>query len=165
MSSYNYTSWLSFYKQEQITLRQTSALHGIVATLDTPAEKHPSLIVLIGDLDESGRLCDFIPRSRKQPDIKSHGGLQLQLDHDTAFTEYPTLVAHRCVEAFDETGAELAMALCHTRGIRELCCSDASSKSTSSAFFGRLLEPFAQLTSVFLYFGRRKLTAYSKPLT
>jgi hypothetical protein len=96
MSSCNHTSWLSFHKQELITLRQTSALHDIVATLDMPAEKYPSLVVLTGDVDGSGRLCDSIPRSRKQPDLECHTGLQLQLDHDTAFTEYPMLVAHGC---------------------------------------------------------------------
>jgi hypothetical protein len=153
MSSCNHTSWLSFYKQEQITLRQTSALHDIVATLDAPAEKYPSLVVLTGDVDESGRLCDFIPRSRKQPDNESHGGLQLQLDHDTAFTEYPILIAHGSVENFDEAEPDSAMAPCHTHELRELRSSDASSNSTSSAFFSRLLEPFAQLVCFFISNG------------
>jgi hypothetical protein len=153
MSSCNHTSWLSFYKQEQITLRQTSALHDIVATLDTPAEKYPSLIVLTGDVDESGRLCDFIPRSRKRPDSEYHTGLQLQLDNDTAFMEYPILVAHGCMDAFNETEPESAKALCHTHGIRELRWSDASSKSTPSAFFSRLLKPFAQLVCFFVSDG------------
>jgi hypothetical protein len=154
MSSCNHISWLSFYKQEQITLRQTSALHDIVAKLDTPAQKYPSLVVLTGDVEDCGHLCDFIPRSRKRPDIESHGGLQLQLDHDTAFTEYPIVVAHGCVEAFDETEPGSAMAPCHTHAIRELRWSDASSESTS-AFFSRLLQPFAQLVCFFISDGER----------
>jgi hypothetical protein len=54
------------------------------------------------------------------------------------------------METFDETEPDVAMAPCHTHGIRELRWSGASSKSTSSAFFSRLLEPFAQLVCFFV---------------
>jgi hypothetical protein len=54
------------------------------------------------------------------------------------------------METFDETEPDVAMAPCHTHGIRELRWSGASSKSTSSAFFSRLLEPFTQLVCFFV---------------
>jgi hypothetical protein len=153
MSNCDHTSWLSFHNNEQVALRQTSALYDIVARLDTAAQKYPSLVVLTGDLNDTGRLCELGLKSRKRADTESYGGLRLQLDHSTAFSEYPVLVAHGCVEAFDRTEPEPAMAPCHTHAIRELRWSGASSEPAASVFFHRLLQPFAQLVCFFISEG------------
>jgi hypothetical protein len=153
MLSCNHTSWLSFHKQEQIALRQTNALYEIVTKLDAPAQKYPSLVVLAGNLGDYGRLCDLIPRTRRQPDTESREGIQLQLDHRTAFTEHPLLVAHGCVETFGRTLSESAIAPCHTHAIRELRWPGASSEPTASVLFSRLLQPFAHLVCFFVRNG------------
>jgi hypothetical protein len=131
MLSCNHTPWLSLCKDEQVALRQTSVLHNIVAKLDTPAQKYPSLVVLTGDVDNGG-------------------GLQLQLDVETSFTEYPVLTAQGCVESFSRTEPQPAIAPCHTHELRELSWLNASSKHTASALFSRLLQPFAQLVCFFI---------------
>jgi hypothetical protein len=134
MSGCQHTSWLSLCKDEQVALRQTSVLCNIVAELETPAQKYPSLVVLTGDLD--------------------HGGsLQLQLDIDTAFTEFPVFKASGCIDSFDRTGSQPATAPCHTHDTRELPWLGVSSEHTASALFGRLLQPFAQLVCFFISEG------------
>ena len=71
-------------------LRQTSVLHDIVVGLDTPEQKYPSLVVLTGNSDNRTLWCDVIPKVRKPTEMKTNGGLQLQIDPSTAFSDYPT---------------------------------------------------------------------------
>ncbi|KAH7060994.1 acyl transferase/acyl hydrolase/lysophospholipase, partial [Paraphoma chrysanthemicola] len=153
MLSCNHNSWISFYKNEQVTLRQTSAFYDIVSRLDTPEKKYPSLVVLTGNLDDPKRLHGLVPRSRKGYDAGPHGGLQLELDHNSAFNECPILVAHGCVETFNMTEPESVMAPCHTHAIRELQWPGASSELNAGALFRRILQPFAQLVCFFITAG------------
>jgi hypothetical protein len=66
----------------------------IVASLDLPAKRFPSLIVLIGRTGNSSLMSHMLPSPRKRADGQEPNGLCLQLDPGSAFSDHPIFVAH-----------------------------------------------------------------------
>ena len=149
MSRCKHTSWLNFYKQEQVSLCHTSALRDVIAALDAPERKYPSLVVLLGDL----RSYNVVPRARYLPRTQVKAGMHLQLDPNTAFSDFPTLLAYGNAEAYDSQKPELRRASCHTHSIRELPWPDGSREIASCHLYSQLLQPFAHLICIFIANG------------
>lgn len=149
MAICKHTSWLTFHVGKPVLFRQTSTLSDIVASLDSPAEKWPSLIVLIDDA-KSGTLIDrVLPTSRKHAELQGHEGVTLHLDPDSVFSDRPVLMARSHLSVGSVLTPEPDLALCHRNTVRELQWDAGISGRMADALHGDLLFPFASVICLF----------------
>jgi hypothetical protein len=153
MNACRHKSWLSFHGKGQILFRQASTLSDLIASLDSPAKKWPSLVVLIGHDKQSTYMSHALCRARKHHDCQDRGGVCLQLDADTAFSDRPTLFAHSYVPKQTRFTPEPPKALCHKEKIRELPWSGVGSAEAVKTLHDRLLYPFADVICLFVSDG------------
>lgn len=120
MRNCDHRSWLSFHGKEQTALRHASTLSDIVSSLDTPANKFPSLIVMVGRAGDASLMAQKLPQVRKGAGGQEPDGLCLQLDPDSAFSDHPTLIAHHSISKRTTFTVEPMATPCHRQTISEL---------------------------------------------
>ena len=149
MTICNHTSWLTLHRGEPILFRYTSTLSDIVASLDAPAQKWPSLVVLI-DNAKSGTLIDYVlPSFRKRTELQEEEGVTLHLDSDTVFSDRPVLIARSNLSVGVVLTLEPDSHLCHRDTVRELQWAASESGHPADALHGGLLFPFANVVCFF----------------
>jgi hypothetical protein len=149
MKNCDHRSWLSFHGKEEIVFRHASTLSDIVTSLDAPAEKFPSLVLLHGDKSNASLMSHVLPSARKHADSRELPGLCLQLDPDTAFSDYPTFVAYDSVPNRATLTPEPLAATCHRHTMRELQWIVPSPAEAVDNLRRRLIRPFADVLCFF----------------
>lgn len=130
--------------------RHASTLSDIVTSLDVPAEKFPSLVVLTGNAQNASLMSQVLPSLRKRADRQEPNGLCLQLDPDTAFSDHPTLIAYNNIPKRITCTSEPTIAAgCHRHTIRELQWLVSSTAEAVNNLYNRLVSPFADLVCFF----------------
>ena len=118
MKSCKHGSWLSFHGKEKIVLRYASTLNDIITSLDTPASKTPSLVVMLGDAGKGKSLNDVLPITRRRLDSQDTDGVFLRQHPDTAFSDHPMLLAYENISRRSAFMPEPMAVTCHRQTVR-----------------------------------------------
>jgi hypothetical protein len=145
----NHVPWLSLHGEDQILLQQTSILKDIVASLEKPAQKWPSLVVLIGCSSDTSLMSDMLPTSRTRGSCKALNAVHLHLDSQTAFSDHPILIAHGNIPERVSLNPEPCVAPHYSTTIHELSQQEPSPNEALNALYSRLLHPFAEVVCLF----------------
>lgn len=150
MNTCKHTSWLSLHGEENIRFCQGSALTDIVSNLNSPAEKWPSLVVLVGHARQSTMMRQAIMDFGGRTSCATKSGVCLQLDPYTAFSDCPILVAHHHLPGYKVRAPEPERyAPCHRNIFRDLPRMNAGSIEAADELHCGLLHPFADVICLF----------------
>ncbi|KAH8621741.1 hypothetical protein IG631_23618 [Alternaria alternata] len=149
MKSCKHGSWLSLHGKKEILFHCASTLNDIVTSLDKPASKSPSLIVMLGNIGKGTLLADALPATRERLNSRSTQGVSLQLDSATAFSDRPMLVAHVDISKRNTSVAEPMPAPCHRQTVRALQWQVDSSAEAFDSLHRRLIRPFTDVVCFF----------------
>ncbi|RYN61291.1 hypothetical protein AA0117_g13033 [Alternaria alternata] len=149
MKSCKHGSWLSLHGKKEILFHCASTLNDIVKSLDKPASKSPSLIVMLGNIGKGTLLADALPATRERVNSRSTQGVSLQLDSATAFSDRPMLVAHVDILKRNTSVAEPMPAPCHRQTVRALQWQVDSSAEAFDSLHRRLIRPFTDVVCFF----------------
>ncbi|KAH8710251.1 hypothetical protein GQ44DRAFT_626663 [Phaeosphaeriaceae sp. PMI808] len=149
MKNCNHTSWLSFHGKQKIMLRHASTLSDMVASLDAPGKKFPSLIAMIGDADNATLRSHAVPSTRKRAGYQEPDGIHLQLDPDTAFSDRPVFITHEKIPKRSTFASEPMSATCHRHTVRELQWEVNHTTEAFKNLYCRLIQPFADVVCFF----------------
>jgi hypothetical protein len=130
-------------------LQQTSTLSDIVTRLDTPAQKWPSLVVLVGTGGDAPLMGEVISRNRRRNRCGAQHSVHLELDTATAFSDHPLLIAHGSIVKQIKLDVEAATALCHDSTVCSLQWPVASPAEALNALYCRLIHPFSDVICLF----------------
>jgi hypothetical protein len=149
MKSCKHRSWLALHGTGNVLLSHASTLSDIIASLDMPATKTPSLVVILGNAGRGTLLADALPAIRKHIRDEASGGVSLQLDPATAFSDCPLLVAHEDISKRSAPLDEPVAAPCHRQTVRELQWQVESLGEAFESLHRRLLRPFTDVVCFF----------------
>jgi hypothetical protein len=149
MRNCDHRSWLSFHGEGHDMFRCASTMSDIVASLDSPAKKFPSLIVLIGRMGNSSLMSHMLPSPRKRADGQEPNGLCLQLDPGSAFSDHPIFLAHDNILKRTAFTSEPIAPACHRHTIRQLQWPVSSPARTVDSLYNKVIRPFADLVCFF----------------
>ncbi|PSN59164.1 hypothetical protein BS50DRAFT_261980 [Corynespora cassiicola Philippines] len=149
MGACHHTSWLSLHGGEQMLLRRASTLRDLVARLDAPAKKWPSLVVLVGNTSDAPLMARALPAARKNAGREARKAIHLQLDPATASSDHPVFVLHGDVPARAVLEPEPAAAPCHDSTVSELRWPVGNPAEALHALYSRLIYPFADVVCLF----------------
>lgn len=141
-----HTSWLSLHGEENLTLKQASTLNDITSRLENPAEKRPSLLVLIGNENRSTVMRCVLPKGRNR---RRDNLVNLQIDPHTTFTDRPVLFAHGEIPKYITPLPDRAGDKCHQTTSHDLRWSEAGQIHAFNAIYSRLIHPFAEVICMF----------------
>lgn len=151
MNACKHTSWLSFHGKEEIQLLHSSTLSDIVASLERPANKWPSLVMLVGNEKKSVLMREAISETGvRHADCRNEPHVCLQLDPNTAFSDHPILVAHSHIptRVVFASGPE-TKSFCHRKSLKHIPWMGASPAEAIDDLHCRLLHPFADVICLF----------------
>jgi len=146
----DHTSWLSLHGEGGIQMQRTDRLTNIVTALDAPAQKWPSLILLLGHSGNASMMREILPRERKRGSRQARNAVHLQLDTETAFSDRPMLFTYGDTPKQITFDPEPAPALCHGAASMALAWSDPTPAEALNALYYRLLYPFAGVVCLFM---------------
>lgn len=149
MKSCKHGSWLSLHGKETCLFHCASTLNDIVASLDKPASKSPSLIVMLGNAGKGTLLADALPTTRTRVNSRVSHGVSLQLDSATAFSDHPMLIAHEDIAKRNTYVAEPTPAPCHRQTVRALQWQVGSLAEAFDSLHSRLIRPFTDVVCFF----------------
>jgi hypothetical protein len=149
MKSCKHGSWLSFHGKENIVLRYASTLNDITTSLDTPASKTPSLVVMLGDAVKGKFLDDVLPITRRCEDNQDVDGLFLRQHPGTAFSDHPMLIAYENISRRSAFMPEPKADTCHRQTVRELQWQIDSLGEAMESLYSRLIRPFTDVVCFF----------------
>lgn len=157
MKSCKHGSWLSIHAEKKLSLHCASTLNDIVTSLDEPASKSPSLVVMLGHAGKGTLLADVLPTTRDRRENEATSGLSLQLDSTTAFSDRPMLIAHEDISKRSMSVAEPAAAPCHRHTVRPLQWQVSSLVEVFDSLHSTLIRPF---TDVICFFSAGSCDVY-----
>jgi hypothetical protein len=149
MKSCKHGSWLSLHGKEKIVLRYASTLNDITTSLDTPASKTPSLVVMLGDAGKGKFLDDVLSTTRRREDNQDTDGLFLRQHPGTAFSDHPMLIAYENISRRSTFMPEPMAVTCHRQTVRELQWQIDSLAEAMDNLYSRLLRPFTDVVCFF----------------
>jgi hypothetical protein len=149
MKSCKHGSWLSVHVENKTSIHCASTLSDIVASLDRPASKSPSLIVMLGNAGKGSLLADVLPTTRDRANNRASHGVSLQLDSATAFSDRPMLIAHEDISKRSTSVAEPTAAPCHRQTVRPLQWQVGSIVEVFDSLHSTLIRPFTDVVCFF----------------
>ena len=149
MKSCKHSSWLSLHGKDNFSFHCASTLNDIVASLDKPASKTPSLIVMLGNAGKGTLLADALPATRTRMNPRASHGMSLQLDSTTAFSDHPMLIAHEDISRRSTSVVEPMASPCHRQTIRPLQRQAGSLSDAFDSLHRRLVRPFTDVVCFF----------------
>jgi len=149
MKSCKHGSWLSIHVENKFSLHCSSTLSDMVASLDRPASKSPSLIVMLGNAGKGSLLADVLPTTRDRVNNRASHGVSLQLDSATAFSDRPMLIAHEDISKRSTSAAEPTAAPCHRQTVRPLQWPVGSLVEVFDSLHSTLIRPFTDVVCFF----------------
>jgi hypothetical protein len=149
MKNCKHGSWLSLHGKEKIVLRYASTLNDIITSLDTPASKTPSLVVMLGDAGKGTSLDGVLPITRRRTDSQDTDGVFLRQHPDTAFSDHPILIAYENISRRSAFMPEPMAVTCHRQTVRELQWQIDSLAEAMDNLYSRLIRPFTDVVCFF----------------
>ena len=130
-------------------LHCASTLNDIITSLDKPASKTPSLVVMLGNAAKGTLLADVLPTSRTRVNSRASHGVTLQLNSATAFSDHPMLVAHEDTSKRSTYLQEPIASPCQSKIVRALQWQVGSLAEAFDSLHCRLIRPFTDLVCFF----------------
>jgi hypothetical protein len=150
MTRCNHTAWLSFHEGDPILFRHTSTLSDLVASMNTPAQTWPSLVVLLDEASSGSLIDQVLPRPGRRAHHGEEKGVSLQIDTDTVFSDRPVLLARSNFVTGSKLTLEPDKALCHRHTVRECSELTVASSDLVHDVHNNLLYPFADVVCLFV---------------